>query len=93
MCFNNFIGIDVSKDKIDIFSTKENSHFTIKNNAKEIKKFFKKFNALECFVVIENTGAYEKICLETLSSMNFTVHRTDNRKAKHFNANYGLGKA
>ena len=84
MCFNNFIGIDVSKDKIDIFSTKENSHFTIKNNAKEIKKFFKKFNALECFAVIENTGAYEKICLETLSSMNFTVHRTDNRKAKHF---------
>ena len=49
MCFNNFIGIDVSKDKIDIFSTKENSHFTVKNNAKEIKKFFKKFNALEYF--------------------------------------------
>ncbi|GHU11428.1 IS110 family transposase [Alphaproteobacteria bacterium] len=35
-------------------------------------------------MVLENTGGYERKCIDALIGLNFTIHRTDNRKAKYF---------
>ena len=62
--FSNTIGIDVSKDKIDVHDYKSNKHHIFKNNPEEHKKFLdwvkEKCNQdltgiLFCF---ENTGIY-----------------------------------
>lgn len=57
-----FIGIDVSKEKLDIYvKSKDNIyyHFCKKNNKADIKKFFKKYEEKEgIYVAFENTGKY-----------------------------------
>ena len=82
--FTNFIGIDVSKDKIDIFSSLSNNKFQVENCKNSILKAFKGFDNSNSYVVLENTGGYEKTCINALIDLNFTIHRTDNRKAKNF---------
>ncbi|GHT97114.1 hypothetical protein FACS1894126_0460 [Alphaproteobacteria bacterium] len=82
--FKNFIGVDVSKDKIDIFSSLDGKHLEVKNDQKSITKVFKKFDNSSGYVVLENTGGYERKCIDALIALNFTIHRTDNRKAKYF---------
>jgi transposase len=60
------IGIDVSKDKLDICVLPGEKHYQIKNSAKSIQQFFNaNFKQLGCLetikmVVFEPTGGYEK---------------------------------
>ena len=83
--FLYFIGIDVSKDKVDIFSTETSSHFTVKNTKKAIREaFFKGFDREKTLVILENTGGYEKVCIETLTTIGFKIHRANNNKVKNF---------
>lgn len=42
MNFTNFVGVDVAKNKIDIFNLKTNEHMTIANRTKGIEKTFSK---------------------------------------------------
>jgi len=80
-----FIGIDVSKDKVDIFSTETSSHFTVKNTKKAIRHaLFRGFDREKSLVILENTGGYERICIETLTAIGFKIHRANNNKVKNF---------
>ncbi len=38
--FSNFIGIDVSKDKIDVYFTETQKHIIVNNSKKEIRQAF-----------------------------------------------------
>jgi transposase len=91
--FSDFIGIDVSKDKVDLFYLNDLRHVVVKNREEsliaELSKFKNKENTL---VILENTGAYEKKCIEVLLDSGFKVHRTDNLKFKNFKKQIG-GKA
>ncbi|MDR2157698.1 MAG: IS110 family transposase [Holosporaceae bacterium] len=88
--FSKFIGIDVSKDKIDVFF-KETSHFcTLPNKAASIRKAFGKVDRCDTLVALESTGGYEKICVKTLSEMNFNIHRANNNKFKSFKKSEGV---
>jgi transposase len=80
--FSNFVGIDVSKDTLDVFSTETSKHCKISNGNKAIKTLFVDFNPNNTFVVLENTGGYEKYCIRSLLSMGFTIHRTNNNMVK-----------
>lgn len=80
----NFIGIDVSKDTLDVFSTETSRHCKISNGNKAIRKLFSTFDVNNTFVVLENTGGYEKRCLNMLLRLGFRVHRTNNNLAKDF---------
>jgi transposase len=82
--FSNFIGIDVSKDKIDVFCSEGNRHFVVKNDTQSISQIMKKFDISNSYVVLENTGGYERICSKVLIGLKFTLHRTNNRKARKF---------
>lgn len=89
MNFKNFIGIDVAKDKVDIFNLGSNKHMTIANRTKSIETAFKKVEQTGSLVILENTGGYEKRCIEVLSKMGFAIHKTENKSFKHYVGSLG----
>lgn len=84
MNYKNFIGIDVAKEKIDIFNLSAKKHITISNRTDSIKTALKDQRKEDTLVVLENTGGYEKKCIEALSQMGFAIHKTENRKFKKY---------
>lgn len=84
MNFTNFIGVDVAKNKIDIFNLKTNEHMTIANRTKGIEKTFSKIEKEGTLVLLENTGGYEKNCIDALIQLGFAIHRTENRSFKSY---------
>ena len=84
MNFTNFIGIDVAKDKVDVFNLATKKHMTIVNRTKSIETAFKKIERDGSLVVMENTGGYERRCIEVLSKMGFAIHKTENKSFKHY---------
>ena len=84
MNFTNFIGIDVAKDKVDIFNLGTNKHMTIANRTKSIETAFKKVEQAGSLVILENTGGYERRCIEVLSKKGFAIHKTENKSFKHY---------
>jgi transposase len=69
-----FMGIDVSKDTLDIFF--DNKSFKINNDHKSICDFAKSqidLN-LQHFCVFESTGGYERTLAHTLSSLGVKFH-------------------
>lgn len=85
---NIFMGIDVSKDTLDI--SVNHKHFKIKNNKADIKNFIKakidkKLDINLC--VLESTGGYEKLMITMLNEANIRVHRA------HPNKVYAFAKA
>jgi transposase len=84
MRYSDFIGVDVSKDKLDVFSRKKSMHRIIQNDEKSVRDFFSRFNR-DVLVIIENTGGYENACVNTLIDLGFKIHKTNKslcRKAK-----------
>jgi transposase len=88
--FSNFIGIDVSKEKIDVFFSETSSNFTIPNNARAIVKAFQEVDPANAVAVVESTGGYEKACVKTLSKMDFSIHRANNNRVKFFMKGKGI---
>ena len=73
---NTFIGIDISKETLDFYvkNSESESHYQIDNEVKSIKKFFKKFNnSSEIIVTMENTGRYNFLLYEVLSTLELSV--------------------
>jgi transposase len=81
---SNFVGIDIAKERIDIYSLTTPSHKQIPNTAREIRKFFLRFKSSQTVVILENTGGYENVCLNTLLDLNFKIHRTNNNQVKGY---------
>jgi transposase len=81
---NNFIGIDVSKDTLDIFCN--NQSFKIENNAKSICAFAKAHIDLNIknFCVFESTGGYERVVAETLAALDVKFHIAHPSKVHSF---------
>ena len=88
--FKNFIGIDVSKFKLDIYCSWNNKYLEIKNNRKSVKSFIKYLDKKEdLLVVIDLTGGYESKAVEVFCELGFNVHRAQGRKVKNFIRAYG----
>ena len=68
----SIIGIDVSKDNLDIviYNKNNNSSFSIKNNISRIKRFLKKHNYANK-VIMEATGTYFLNAAYTAEKMGF----------------------
>lgn len=80
------IGIDVSKDKLDIVVLDDKKHFVIKNTKASIASFFKnKLNLSSCkLVVFESTGGYERLLQCFMIEQNIPYHRAHPNKVYHF---------
>ena len=82
--FSYFTGIDVSKDKVDIFSTEKSSHLTVRNSKKQIREALYHFDREHTLIVLENTGGYENTCIDTLQKIGYKIHRANNNRVKSF---------
>lgn len=82
--FSYFTGIDVSKDKVDIFSTEKSSHLTVRNSKKQIREALYHFDREHTLVVLENTGGHENVCIDTLQKIGYKIHRANNNRVKSF---------
>lgn len=83
------IGIDVSKDKLDITVLPGSEHIVIKNNQKAICKFIssllerhKKEEVRLC--VMESTGGYEKEVAKCLEERGLPIHIAHPNQVFHF---------
>jgi len=80
------VGIDVSKDKLDVFVSETNQHHTIKNTKAAIGSFFKsKLKNLSVdLVVFEATGGYERLLQLYVSDNGIAYHKAHALRVKRF---------
>lgn len=86
------VGIDVSKDKLDIHVSSENKYFVIKNTQPSIASFMKnKLSKLgePKLVVFESTGGYEKQLQLYLLRHSVPYHKAHPNKVYHFGKSRG----
>ena len=76
MRYSDFVGVDVSKDKLDIFSRKKSMHRIIHNSEEGVRDFFSQIDK-NALITIENTGGYENACVNTLIDLGFRIHKTN----------------
>lgn len=80
-----FIGIDVSKYKLDIFNSKTGEVKEIENSKAGIRQYIR---ALEfskgIYIVIDLTGGYEALCVNMFYEKGYNVIRAEGRKVKNF---------
>ncbi len=75
------IGIDIAKEKIDIWMN--GTLTTLKNNGKEIIKFFESVPR-ESQIVMEATGRYHRLTHRVLSELGFSVMVINPFQSRHF---------
>lgn len=80
--FNNYWGIDVSKNWLDIAINQQ--VFRIDQTEKAINKFIKKNYIEKTLTVVESTGGYESKIVRCLASSGITVHIAHPNKVKAF---------
>jgi transposase len=82
----SIIGIDVSKDKLDVCIFPSMEHKCLLNNKKEITSFLKKMkkNINIDKVVAEYTGGYEKRLRKQCNQLDIPIHIADPTQVHHF---------
>ena len=83
---NSIIGIDVSKDKLDIIILPSMEHFVIENTRNKIGHFIRKIlpKVTVRKIVMESTGGYESLAFEMFSQANLPVHVAHPNKVFHY---------
>lgn len=80
------IGVDVSKEKLDIYINPMGHYQTVANQRKPIKKFF--MQVMQEYqlkiVVLESTGGYEKACVKALDELQLKVHVAHPNQVYHY---------
>jgi transposase len=80
-----YVGIDISKDKIDVHLRPDNISFVIKNNKDDIDKLTKQLKELNVeIVVMESTGGLEMPLLISLFDAGVNVASVNPRKTRAF---------
>ncbi len=84
------LGVDVSKDKLDVYVLSHNKHYCIGNELRCIRKFFTKDlsemlaeQPIE-LVVFEATGGYEKTIQSYLMESQIAYHRAHPNRVHYF---------
>ncbi|MBN2222152.1 MAG: IS110 family transposase [Vallitaleaceae bacterium] len=81
------LGIDISKDKLDVILFPEKKHYIIHNSHQSIQSFLKTLlkndRHLE-MVVFEATGGYEKLLMLSLLKLSIPFHRAHPTRVYHF---------
>ena len=86
-----FIGIDVSKYKLDIYNSSTGEIRTIENSKSGIRKYLKTLEfSEETYIVIDLTGGYESLCVKMFYEKGFKVIRAEGRKVKNFSRAMGI---
>lgn len=86
--WNFFIGIDVSKNTIDVYANEQKQHIKIENSStgfRLLNKWFKEngIDVTRAVVVFENTGGYEYKLMQFLESKNISYCRVPGLEIKN----------
>lgn len=86
VAYKIYIGIDVSKAKLDIKCDEKSPVFTIKNQTKDFKLLSKYFSPdkQKVLVVVEATGGYEKPIVKWLLSKGISVAIVNAKRVKDY---------
>lgn len=80
-----FVGIDVSKHKIDIYVHPDATHYTLENNLEGFKKLIAMLEKIKpTLVVFEATGDYEHELMMAIGKANIPFHRINPRWTFHY---------
>lgn len=84
MTFENYCGIDVSKNWLDIATAHQVTR--INQTREAVEEFLIKNTSIEgnTLIVLESTGGYEQLAVECFSEKGFTVHVAHPTKVKCF---------
>ncbi len=86
-----FIGIDVSKYKLDIFNSSTGEIKEIENSKAAIRQYIRALEFSEdLYVIIDLTGGYEALCVNMFYDKGFNVIRAEGRKVKNFARAMGI---
>jgi len=83
---DSIIGIDVAKDKLDIYFMYTNSHKTYANTESGITALVDvlKQSNFQGMGILEATGGYERLCHKLLTESGFKVHIAHPKRVHHF---------
>jgi transposase len=80
-----FVGIDVAKDKLDVFIDSTSAAFTVANDAVGIAAIRKRLEPHSVrLIVIEHSGRYERRCALDLMDAGLTVALVNPRQTRNF---------
>ena len=66
---NIFVGIDVSKQKLDVYLYPANKHFQISNSKSGFEQLLKKLSTFEVsLIAMESTGLYQSCSFKSSES-------------------------
>ena len=83
--YNTFIGIDVSKDKLDLFNSATGELVAIENSKAAISQYIKALEfSKQTLVIVDLTGGYEAECVRAFALKGFDVVRAEGLKVKGF---------
>lgn len=83
--YKYYVGIDVSKAKLDIVLSQEGKVITCCNKEKDIKELTKQLpNAQDSLVVLEATGGYERLASRTLKKAGYCVAVVNAKRVRDF---------
>jgi transposase len=86
----SYIGIDVSKNSLDVFVLPNHKYFQFKNDDKGIGRLINKLSLFPNVVIaMEATGGYERKSAEALTKANFHVSVANPRQVRDFAKGFG----
>ena len=90
--FNLIIGVDVSKDKLDFSKGSQGNPKTLANSSVAIKKLIVEISRqrAETLVVVEATGGYERLLVESLQDASIAVAVVNPRRVRDFAKGIGI---
>lgn len=91
--YQEYFGIDISKEHIDVAHCSEKGGKQFKNTEsgwKAVVRHYGQKRLLQSLIVLEPTGGYERGLLFYLSKQGIRVHRADTRKVKYFVRSLGI---
>lgn len=80
-----FVGIDVSKDRLDVFALGE--AFQVDNGKagiKALQKWLRAFSGRDVYLAVEASGGYEAPVLQTLARAGHTIYRVEAGRVRAF---------
>jgi transposase len=88
---NFFVGVDVSKNWLDVYIHSQDKHYKFENSTMGIKKFFKILSNYTIeLIACESSGGYENLLLNLCADANYKVWRIDPKRVKDFIKSQGI---
>ena len=85
-----YVGVDVSKDTLDVYRSDTGEHVKIENTEVDINALCKTWKKKNVFVAMEATGGYETLLVKCLAKHGIDAAVANPRQVRDFAKGIGL---